>query len=438
MDMLRARQQGFNTRRVLMRRPGLRPMSAPLGQGYIPNTMCRPLGPSDQKMFCGRFSTTGDVLLTASQNAEIKLYDSESVYQWSAKPSDPDIDYRDEFPDFTYHMFRHSRSFSRNSSSAASKRAWEGAPAPLKTIRCRHTQWSIISTDFSPDEKWLAYSSWSRFVHLCNTRGDYELHEALDFQPNQGEPFCLFSIQFSPNNTHVLGGASDNHVYLYNLERKERVARIDAHDDHVNAVAFADLGSQVVLSGGDDSVIKVWDLRSPSAAVGGLCGHQAGVTCITAKGDGHHFISNGKDQTLKLWDVRRMLDPKDKKMVEAANVPHWDYRHMPMSSRRPGKKNRRGADESVKTFHGHKVLQTLIRCYFSPAHTTGQRFVMSGSSDGRVCIWDILTGEMVESLSWHRDNTRDVSWHPHLPLIASFSWDAAVGLWGYSGALDQN
>ncbi|CAN0514828.1 unnamed protein product, partial [Ectocarpus sp. 8 AP-2014] len=73
---------------------------------------------------------------------------------------------------------------------------------------------------------------------------------------------------------------------------------------------------QVVLSGGDDCVIKIWDLRSPNAAfhpnrfrarcaqVGGLCGHQAGITCITAKGDGRHFISNSKDQTMKLWDMR--------------------------------------------------------------------------------------------------------------------------------------
>lgn len=57
--------------------------------------------------------------------------------------------------------------------------------------------------------------------------------------------------------------------------------------------------------------------------VGGLCGHQAGVTCITAKGDGHHFISNGKDQTMKLWDIRKMLDPGDAKMVKAANIPNW-------------------------------------------------------------------------------------------------------------------
>ncbi|CAN0444405.1 unnamed protein product, partial [Laminaria digitata] len=80
-------------------------------------------------------------------------------------------------------------------------------------------------------------------------------------------------------------------------------------------------GIQVVLSGGDDCVIKVWDLRSPGAAVGGLCGHQAGVTCVTPKGDGHHFISNGKDQTMKLWDMRRMLDPKDDKMLKAASTP---------------------------------------------------------------------------------------------------------------------
>ena len=39
-------------------------------------------------------------------------------------------------------------------------------------------------------------------------------------------------------------------------------------------------------------------------------------------------------------------------------------------------------DVSVQTFRGHSVLQTLIRAYFSPAHSTGQRFVYTGSADG--------------------------------------------------------
>lgn len=44
-------------------------------------------------------------------------------------------------------------------------------------------------------------------------------------------------------------------------------------------------------------------------------------------------------------------------------------------------------DVSVQTFRGHSVLQTLIRAYFSPVHTTGQRFIYTGSVDGTVRIY---------------------------------------------------
>lgn len=56
-------------------------------------------------------------------------------------------------------------------------------------------------------------------MEFCTKLREYELHEALDFEPRRGDTFCLFSIQFSPSNTHILGGGSDNHVYLYSLER---------------------------------------------------------------------------------------------------------------------------------------------------------------------------------------------------------------------------
>jgi len=39
------------------------------------------------------------------------------------------------------------------------------------------------------------------------------------------------------------------------------------------------------------------------------------------------------------------------------------------------------------SYRGHAVLQTLIRAYFSPAATTGQRYIYSGSADGSVYIW---------------------------------------------------
>ena len=36
-----------------------------------------------------------------------------------------------------------------------------------------------------------------------------------------------------------------------------------------------------------------------------------GITHIDAKGDGRHFISNGKDQAVKLWDLRRCHSQAD-------------------------------------------------------------------------------------------------------------------------------
>lgn len=41
-------------------------------------------------------------------------------------------------------------------------------------------------------------------------------------------------------------------------------------------------------------------------------------------------------------------------------------------------------DTSVMTYRGHGVLHTLIRCRFSPEFSTGQRFIYSGCSTGKI------------------------------------------------------
>ena len=39
-------------------------------------------------------------------------------------------------------------------------------------------------------------------------------------------------------------------------------------------------------------------------------------------------------------------------------------------------------DHSLMTYRGHLVAKTLIRSYFSPEYSTGQRYIYTGSSDG--------------------------------------------------------
>jgi WD repeat-containing protein 23 len=138
------------------------------------------------------------------------------------------------------------------------------------------------------------------------------------------------------------------------------------------------------------------------------------------------------------------------------------------------------------TYTGHTVMRTLIRAHFSPAETTGQRYIYSGSTDGRIHVGlggfaffvffaDVKNLSPAFSLDqiWNLDGriarvinrketrplvdpatkltndpaapdeprstssaslraycvVRDVSWHPYLPLLMSTSWGDGGG-WG--------
>jgi len=340
-----------------------------------------------KKAFCGSFSTDGREFLSACQDTFIRAYDCT----------------RGSFREF-------------------------------KGIRARDVGWAVLDTAFSPDGLYFIYSSWSSAVHICNIHGETQTQTALDMRP-QNHRFACFSIKFSHDNREVLGGANDGAIYVYDREAAWRTIRIQAHEDDVNAVSFADDASQILFSGGDDGFVKVWDRRTLDEAkpkpVGVLTGHTDGITFVDSKGDGRYLISNGKDQTLKLWDIRRFGSQDGVEQVKkAVHKSNWDYRWEAVPKRNM-KKAKISGDVSVMTYRGHGVLCTLIRCYFSPSFTTGQRYVYSGCSTGRVVIWDVLTGEIVSSLSNHRQCCRDVSWHPFENKIVSTSWDGTLCMWDY-------
>jgi len=190
---------------------------------------------------------------------------------------------------------------------------------------------------------------------------------------------------------------------------------------------------------------------------GVLVGHTEGITFVSPKGDNRYIVSNGKDQTAKLWDLRKLYSAEAAKALrpQQVNVPTFDYRgplyKKPRYVKHPN-------DVSVCTYTGHAVLQTLIRCHFSPATGTGQRYIYSGSADGRIHIWN-LDGQVAKILD-RRDvkdyetdpfaapasdrrakptpnpdysaatTVRDVSWHPLRPEMLSTSFESRMGSQG--------
>lgn len=304
-----------------------------------------------------------------------------------------------------------------------------------KDITCKKLRWTVSDIALSPDQRYLAYSSLSPTVHIVNVQSALkeshanitEIHEGLDFSDDDDEfSFGIFSVKFSKDGHHLVVGNNNESICIYDLGANKVTERFHAHMADVNVVTFADESSDVLYSGSDDSLCKVWDrrCRKRGKPVGTLTGHLDGITFIDSRGDGRYFISNCKDQTIKLWDIRKMSST----LKDCTPKAHeWDYRWMTYPSEARHLKH--PYDQSLATFRGHSVLRTLIRCYFSPSHSTGQKYIYTGSSDQCVYIYDVATGNVVERLKWHGSIVRDCSWHPCLPTLVSSSWDGYLARW---------
>ncbi|KAG0147111.1 hypothetical protein CROQUDRAFT_656401 [Cronartium quercuum f. sp. fusiforme G11] len=363
-----------------------------LGQIHVPNSNGTEVAAYGSRIYSGQYSDDGSFFYTCAQAFRIYIYDM------TVPPRLTDKNVSDTFLNFRAHSSRYLSSHQdMQSTHTSSLKLIRTFQAPIQNCR-----WTITDCNLSPDNNWMAYSSITPIVHLVKSRGENEVlglgledheQEVLDFSghPYMGRNFGIWSLSFSRDGKELIAGGSNGRILAYDVERKVSLLNVTGHTDDTNAVCFADkFDPNILVSGSDDTYIKVWDRRSLQDAkpAGVLIGHTEGLTYVSAKGDGRYIVSNGKDQGAKLWDLRRMVSDDTFGEIEPLDVsiPGWDYRHgvyeKPKYKKHP-------QDCSVMTYRGHSVLQTLIRVHFSPPNITGHRYIASGSSDGNIHIWNL-------------------------------------------------
>ncbi|CAH0046166.1 unnamed protein product, partial [Clonostachys solani] len=360
----------------------------------------------EEPVYSGQFSDDGNFFFACGKDYKVRLYDTSRPYNW-----------------------RH-----------------------YKTVTHPWGRWTLTDASLSRDNKWLAYTSITSLVAIAptdiNDSGDpYALDLSggnSDTQDYWGGGFGgIWSVRFSGDGRELVAGTNRNAIVVYDIESRRVLHQVRGHDDDVNAVCFADkLSPHIIYSGSDDSTLKVWDRRSmgDGREAGVFLGHTEGLTYIDSKGDGRYILSNGKDQSMKLWDLRMMMSTDRFRSLDPSSVSRFsgfDYRSGHYSD---DDWDVHPHDNSVVTFRGHRVLNTLIRCHFSPPNSTNSRYVYSGSSDGKVYIYNIdatiagvidvneASSDLRPTEGFYRGRhwstcVRDASWHPHAPMLVASAWN---------------
>lgn len=82
----------------------------------------------------------------------------------------------------------------------------------------------------------------------------------------------------------------------------------------------------------------------------------------------------------------------------------------------------------LKTYSGHVNSKYCMSSAFS---VTNGKYIVSGSEDNCVYLWDVQSRKVVQKLVGHTDSVISVSCHPTLNMIASGSLenDKTVKIW---------
>ncbi|KAL2827166.1 WD40-repeat-containing domain protein [Aspergillus cavernicola] len=256
----------------------------------------------------------------------------------------------------------------------------------------------------------------------------------------EGHLAGVSTISWSPDGATIASGSDDKTIRLWNvLTGKAHPTPFVGHHNYVYAIAFSPKGNMLV-SGSYDEAVFLWDVRS-ARVMKSLPAHSDPVSGIDVVWDGTLIASCATDGLIRIWDTAtgqclRTIVHEDNPPVTAVKfspngkyvlawtlddcVRLWDYVE----------------GRCLKTYQGHANRKYSLSGGFGvygqvTARSAGYAFAVSGSEDGAVLCWDVVSKKVLQRIEGHTGVVLgvDTCATNHGRCIASCGLDGTVRVW---------
>ncbi|MGM3305209.1 WD40 repeat domain-containing protein [Anabaena sp. WFMT] len=238
----------------------------------------------------------------------------------------------------------------------------------------------------------------------------------------------------------ILASGSRGETKLWDLTKGELIETLSEYPwvisglvGEVNSLTFSADG-QTLISVGADSTIKIWHTGALDL-IDILHKHNGSVRCVAFTPDGNMIATGGDDRRILFWDLCHRQVKKSLSLDDTAAhsmVLSQDGQILITGSYRKIKiwhTSSTGSNKNVEDTQPLHILMGHSHIVSSLAISADAKFLVSGSRDKTIKVWNLETGKLIHTLKSHRDGVYAVALSPNEQIIASGSADKTIKLW---------
>jgi len=237
-----------------------------------------------------------------------------------------------------------------------------------------------------------------------------------------GHKGAVWAVHVNSTALQVATGSADYTAKIWDTLTGEELQTFN-HSRIIKSVNFS-TDNKRLLTGGQDKILRIFDLGKPEAEPFKLEGHSDSVRVALWNWDNSAVVSGGQDSVLRIWDVKTLkeirsfpsrspitsievcLDGKHLITTAGKEVSFWD----------------------IRTFEIEKTYTVSTEVNSASLSPDASTFVVGGT-DFWAHVHDFATGKELEVHKGHHGPVHVIRYAPDGETFASGSEDGTIRLW---------
>jgi WD40 repeat protein len=305
-------------------------------------------------------------------------------------------------------------------------RVWDAQERKVVGQVLFHRSWLRLAA-FSPDGRSFLIAGYNRIFLWNLTRPRLPSTTVLSLPDRSSQ------MAFSGDGSRVVFRYNKKSVQLWDLDTREALGpKIDAPEIDFWAYIKLAADNETILFPSTDGTIRRWNGRS-GATIGKPLEHGNPVISVADTRDGKTIVSGSRNGLLRFWDATTSRESWPSQSVFTGRITSSWIHSLAFS---PDEKTLAVGTWHFRTYFWTPGAEKLERMFSRGGAITGQAFspdgrylALASAGEDVVAIYDLQTKDRVGPPLEHGGGTYTLAFSPDSRLLASGSGDGKVRLW---------